>query len=409
MNFVVLAIPFFLFLIGIELFVNWIRKQDTYAFNDTLNSLNLGMMSQVTGLVKKTIQFSFYVVLFNHWSLFDLGTESMWIWVVGFIAYDFCYYWSHRMSHEINILWASHVVHHQSEEYNLSTALRQTSGGFFTFIFYIPLALIGFDPIIILTVGSLNLVYQFWVHTKHINKMPAWYEAVFITPSNHRVHHAQNPIYIDKNHGGVFVIWDRIFGTYHPELDEEPVIFGVTKPLASWNPIWANLEVYWGLFIDALRTKSWKDKLTIWFKPTGWRPADVAEKYPHPTFDPYKQVKFDTPLNIFQKLYLLSQHITLIAIVLFVILNAVTFDNTSIYLSTAAILAFMLSMGSYQEQRRGATVFELAKIVIISLFSLDYLSSVTHITLGVSIWAGLSIALLVLGAKQTDNQLIQQQ
>ena len=225
MNFVAIAIPFFLLLVGLELLVNWWRKTNYYSTNDAINSLHLGVLSQLTGLAKKAVQFSVYAWIFPYISLFELNSQSVWVWIAGFVVYDFCYYLYHRCSHEINGLWASHVVHHQSEEYNLTTALRQTSGGIVNFVFYIPLAILGFEPIIFIAVGSLNLVYQFWVHTRHIDKMPAWFEFVFVTPSNHRVHHGQNPVYLDKNHGGVFILWDRLLGTYQKELDEEPVIY----------------------------------------------------------------------------------------------------------------------------------------------------------------------------------------
>mgnify|MGYP005989422999 CR=1 FL=1 len=401
MNYVALAIPFFLLLILIELLVNYYRKADTYAFNDAINSIHLGILSQITGLAKKTIQFSFYAIIFQYIALFELGTQSLWVWVFGFIAYDFCYYWNHRMSHEINVLWASHVVHHQSEEYNLSTALRQTSGGIFGFIFYLPLALIGIDPMIILTVGSLNLVYQFWVHTKHIHLMPTWFEAIFVTPSNHRVHHAQNPIYLDKNHGGVFILWDRVFKTYQAELPKEPVIFGVTKPLASWNPIWANIEVYWGLILDCFRTQSWADKVRIWFKPTGWRPSDVALKYPTPIFDPYKQKKFDTHLSPMQKLYILIQHVSLIAMGVFLINNAASYETFYTLSATIAGVFMLFSIGWYQAQKAGANIFEIVKLVFISLIIAQQTFFIANAMSAAIIWFALNITLLWLGRAPT--------
>ncbi len=162
---------------------------------------------------------------------------------MAFVVYDFCYYWLHRLGHERNILWAAHSVHHQSEEYNLSTALRQTSTGFLlSWIFYLPLAVLGVPLAVFITVAALNLLYQFWVHTRHIPKL-GWYEGFFVTPSNHRAHHAQNPLYMDRNYGGVFILWDRLFGTFQQEDDAEPPVFGVTRPLASWNPLWAEPAV----------------------------------------------------------------------------------------------------------------------------------------------------------------------
>ncbi len=364
MNFVAIAIPFFLLLVGLELLVNWWRKTNYYSTNDAINSLHLGVLSQLTGLAKKAVQFSVYAWIFPYISLFELNSQSVWVWIAGFVVYDFCYYLYHRCSHEINGLWASHVVHHQSEEYNLTTALRQTSGGIVNFVFYIPLAILGFEPIIFIAVGSLNLVYQFWVHTRHIDKMPAWFEFIFVTPSNHRVHHGQNPVYLDKNHGGVFILWDRLLGTYQKELDEEPVIYGVTVPLASWNPIWANFEVYWGLFQDSVRTKKWSDKFRVWYKKTGWRPDDVSEKYPGPKFDPYKQVKFDVANSLTTKTYILYQHIVTLCLSLVILYQAPKVDNSFNIVSMIVIGFGLFTLGKLQQNTKWSHLLETLKIAL---------------------------------------------
>jgi hypothetical protein len=213
------------------------------------------------------------------------------------------------MGHEISILWASHAVHHQSEDYNLSTALRQTSTGFlFTWIFYLPLFLLGMPFEVFVTVNALDLIYQFWVHTQLIDKM-GWVDRVLVTPSNHRVHHAQNEVYIDRNYGGILILWDRLFGTFQQELDDQPVIFGVRKPLANWNPFWANLQVYDYLWFDAVRTRRWRDKIGLWFRRTGWRPPDVAARYPKQNADLEQFQKFDPLLSIAGKRYLVWQFV----------------------------------------------------------------------------------------------------
>ena len=406
MNLIIYAIPGFFALMALELFLDWKTGKKTYQFNDAINSLNLGMMSQVTGIAYKTVQFSFYLLIFNYLAPVSLGTSSPWMWLFAFVAYDFCYYWFHRMSHEINVLWAAHLVHHQSEEYNLSTALRQTSGSFFGFIFYLPLALIGIEPLVLVTVGSLNLIYQFWVHTRHIKRMPAWYEAIFVTPSNHRVHHAQNPLYINKNHGGVFIVWDRLFGTFQPELDEEAVIFGVTKPLASWNPLWANAEMYWQLARDAWYTRRWQDKLGIWFKPTGWRPADVRKRFPSKAKDPYQQVKFDVLLSSRQKLYVFWQHLCLIGIVLYFILQSASFSNAAILAGAALILGCLYSLGCYQEQRRYAIVLEVVKnLLLCTLFISVFASQAIVYSL---LWCGISLLLLWWATVPVRQALVKQ-
>jgi sterol desaturase/sphingolipid hydroxylase (fatty acid hydroxylase superfamily) len=190
MSIILYAVPLFFLLIFIEILLEKSKGTNYYRTNDSINSLTAGVLSRMTGVVKQLFPLTVYVVVFEQLALFQI-TSSGWMWVAAFVLYDFCYYWKHRFGHEMNILWAAHVVHHSSEEYNLTTALRQFSSSFFSWIFYLPMAVLGFDPITLITVGSLNLIYQFWVHTQHIPKL-GWYEWVFVTPSNHRVHHAQN-------------------------------------------------------------------------------------------------------------------------------------------------------------------------------------------------------------------------
>ena len=407
MSLIIYAIPLFFALILLELWLDWRKQKLTYRFNDALNSLNLGMMSQITAVALKTIQISFYVLIYQNISPIQLGLDSMWVWAFAFIAYDFSYYWFHRMSHEINVLWAGHVVHHQSEEYNLTTALRQTSGGFFGFMFYFPTALIGIDPYMLVTVGSLNLIYQFWVHTRHINRMPAWYEAIFVTPSHHRVHHAQNPLYMNKNHGGVFILWDKWFGTFQAELDNEPVIFGITKPLASWNPIWANIDTYWALAKDSWRTERWQDKIAVWFKKTGWRPKDVRKKFPNKVFNPYQQVKFDSPLSQWQKIYAFSQHLTLIAVVLYYLLMAPSFDNTTIIIGCFFLLSMLFCQGYYQQQRSQHVLIELTKNVLL-LVGLSFLIPQNVLIMITALWLPITTFLLLAGARNRTEDMLHQ-
>jgi len=302
MNLILLAVPFFFLLIAAELLADRVRGFSSYRLADALNSLSAGVLSQASGLLSKAIAVLGYAFAYEHLHLLALP-DAPWVWVLAFVFYDFCYYWNHRIGHERNIFWAAHVVHHQSEDYNLSTALRQTSTGFLlSWIFYLPMAVAGVPPLVFVTVAALNLLYQFWVHTRHVAKL-GWYEWFFVTPSNHRVHHAQNPVYMDRNYGGVFILWDRLFGTFQEELDEHPVVFGVTHPLRSWNPLWANLQFYVQLWRDAVRAGSWWDRLRIWFMPTGWRPADVAARWPVDKPDLASFRKFDIALGRGQKLY----------------------------------------------------------------------------------------------------------
>lgn len=303
MNYILYAVPVFLLLIVLELLADRWRGVSNYRLADAINSLSAGVLSTTSGMLTKAVGLFSYTLAWQQLALFELSAESLGIWLLAFVLYDFCYYWNHRLGHERNVLWAAHSVHHQSEDYNLSTALRQSSSGFLLgWIFYLPMALLGVPPLVFLSVAALNLLYQFWVHTRHIPKL-GWFEWVFISPSNHRVHHAQNAVYMDRNYGGVFIVWDRLFGTFQAELDAEPAIFGVTTPLASWNPLWANLQFYVALWHDAVRAESWWDKLRIWFMRTGWRPADVAAKYPQGKADLSQFSKFEVPLSLAQKLY----------------------------------------------------------------------------------------------------------
>ena len=236
-------------------------------------------ISRLRNLVFLGLGFWFYEWASDGWHLFELPDSGWGIWLFALVAYDFSYYWFHRISHEVNLFWAAHVVHHSSEDYNLGTALRQSGSGLFGFIFYLPWLVVGIPADIFFAAGAINLVYQFWVHTEHVRRIGPL-EWVLITPSNHRVHHAQNEIYIDRNYGGILCIWDRIFGSFQDELPEEPCIFGIRKPLHSHNPIWANFHVYWSTLQDSWRTRRWSDKLRVWLKGPGWRPEDVARDFP---------------------------------------------------------------------------------------------------------------------------------
>jgi sterol desaturase/sphingolipid hydroxylase (fatty acid hydroxylase superfamily) len=294
---IVLATPVFLGLIAIEFIVGWARGSNTYRLNDALNSIGLGMLSQVSGVFTKLMTLGLYTIVWQHASLWQLPAGALWVWVAGLLLYDFCYYWLHRFGHESAVLWAAHVVHHQSEDYNLSTALRQTSSGWlFGWLFYLPMAVLGFPPLVFAVVGLIDLLYQYWVHTQQIGRL-GWFDRWFCAPSNHRVHHAVNDRYLDKNYGGILIVWDRLFGTFEEERDDEPCVYGTRGPLRSWNPVWANLQVYWELAKDSWRAERWPDKLRVWLKPPGWRPADVAARWPKPAFDINRVQRFDPPMS----------------------------------------------------------------------------------------------------------------
>ena len=249
----------------------------------------MGVVSQTKGVLRLGISGLVFGYLVELLGVRQLPADSVLLWVVTFVVYDCLYYWKHRYGHQWRIMWASHSAHHQSEEYNLSTALRQTGTDYIGFVFYLPLYLAGVPVEVIISVGSLNLIYQFWVHTEHVRRI-GFLEWILVTPSNHRVHHARNPEYIDKNYGGFFIIWDRLFGTFKDEQIEQPCVYGVTNQLGSFNPLWANFHVWYDTFAISLKTKKWSDKVKVWFKGPGWYPEDSipskSAEWQYPSFDP---------------------------------------------------------------------------------------------------------------------------
>ncbi|MEK8081523.1 sterol desaturase family protein [Pseudomonas sp. XK-1] len=364
MNYILYAVPFFFALIALELLVDRWRGVSNYRLADAINSLSAGVLSTTAGLLTRAVGLVIYTLAWQQLALFELSAEALWVWLLAFVFYDFCYYWNHRLGHERNVLWAAHSVHHQSEDYNLSTALRQTSTGFiFGWIFYLPMALAGVPPLVFLTVAALNLLYQFWVHTRHIPKL-GWFEWLFVSPSNHRVHHAQNAVYMDRNYGGVFILWDRLFGTFQEELDAEPVIFGVTTPLASWNPLWANAQFYVALWRDARRAESWWDRLRIWFMPTGWRPADVAARYPQAKPDLSQFVKFEVPLGRAQQLYAVAQFSLYVLAGTGLLALAAELSAAALLLGLAWMAGGLYVIGTWLENRPTARRLELLRLAL---------------------------------------------
>jgi len=363
------ATPFFMLLIIIELMVDVYRKTGYFRINDSITSLALGIISRTHRFIVFGFAVGVYAWVAKTFAITQLPADSWPVWILSFVLYDFCYYWFHRFSHSVNFLWAGHVVHHQSEEYNLTTALRQTSTTIFAWVFYIPSFLIGIPAEVFFVSGALNLLYQFWVHTRHIGRL-GWYEKIFVTPSNHRVHHGQNEIYIDKNHGGVFILWDRMFGTFQDELDSEPVIYGVRRPLNSFNPIWANFHTWQSLIADAIHTKSLKDKFRIWFMPTGWRPADVEISHPNTKIKPEERIKYDPQQKRLVKYYGLLQYMAAVVIGVSFILSANDLSYQWKVIYWLLITAPLITTGMIYDNRRFARILEglrlLLSIIVLS-------------------------------------------
>jgi sterol desaturase/sphingolipid hydroxylase (fatty acid hydroxylase superfamily) len=289
------ATPVFFLLIALELLVARTRGMaGTYRLNDAVNSLSLGVMSQVVGLFVRVFNYGVYALVFEHVAL---GTwpGAWWAWALAIVFYDFCYYWNHRLGHESAVFWASHVVHHQSQRYNLSTALRQTSSGaFLGWIFYLPMAVAGVPPAMFAVAAIVDLLYQYWIHTEVVGKL-GWFDRWFASPSNHRVHHAVNDRYIDRNYGGIFMAWDHLFGTFVDE--SERCVYGTRTPLNSWDPLWANLEVYADLARKSMQCEHWSDRVRVWLKPPGWQPAAADGAAWHkPHFDLSQVHTYDPPM-----------------------------------------------------------------------------------------------------------------
>ncbi len=365
MDLVPFAIPFFLLAIAVELGYGIFKGRNTYRINDSVGSLFMGTLRTASKLVIIGLGGAVYAAIEQQYSLWRLDMNAWMTWVFAFVAYDFCYYWNHRFGHERQIFWASHVAHHQSEEYNLTTALRQTSTGFLlSWIFYVPLFLAGVPAVVFVTVASANLIYQFWVHTEHVPKL-GWFEQIFVSPSNHRVHHAQNDIYVDRNYGGVFILWDRWFGSFQEEREEEPCIYGIRDPLHTFSPLWANLHIYAGMLQDIWHAKRWRDKLWVPLARTGWRPADVAERFPREKTDLEHFEKFDPRSNALVNGYALMQLLVVVA----ALVGLLATPDLS-YLANAIVVGMMLltmvCTGHWLDGER-AVMFEVLRLLALAV------------------------------------------
>ncbi len=290
-----IAVPFFLLLIVIEALAARRMGMKINRGADAISSLSSGITNVVKDILGLSLVIISYSWLVKHVAIFEIKTTWV-VFVVAFIAKDFAGYWIHRLEHEINFLWNRHVIHHSSEEFNLSCALRQSASSALSFvaIFMLPAALVGVPGEVIAVVAPIHLFAQFWYHTRLINKM-GFLETFLVTPSHHRVHHGMNKEYMDKNYGQILIIWDKMFGTFQPELASAPPVYGVSRPARTWNPLLINFKHFWLLLQDAWHTRSWVDKLRLWFMPTGWRPADVAAERPVPSVqNVYEYEKYDS-------------------------------------------------------------------------------------------------------------------
>lgn len=357
MSLIVYAIPLFLGLMLLEMAVARAIQAPVYRFHDAVTSIHIGFVSELFRSATKLVSVVVYATLVQQVASFEWNTRQPAVWIVAFFMYDFFYYWAHRCGHEINLMWASHVVHHSSEDFNLSTALRQSwTNQVFYWIFYLPMAMVGIPVEVFVVTALASAVYQFWVHTRLIDRL-GWMERIFVTPSNHRVHHGRNAYCIDRNYGGTLIIWDRLFKTYAAERRDEPVVFGTLVPIRSWSPVWANVKNYLGIAQQAMRLSGWRQRLQLVFAPPGSVPL------PGTSPEPLDGVAFETPTTRLQKLYAVFAVVGLLVGVLDLLLASPALAMPlRLGLTLAAALA-TVPLAWVFEGRKGAVPLEAARCI----------------------------------------------
>ena len=361
-NALLYAIPGFVVLILIEAVIAWWRGMDVQNSMDTISSLSSGLTNTLVAMLGWSVVIVSYDFMVTHFAVFTIKSTAL-LFVLAFVGHDFAQYWSHRFSHEINVFWNRHIVHHSSEEFNLSCALRQEISAIFGIFFFlhIPMAILGLPTVIVATVAAIHLFAQFWYHTRLINKM-GFLEHLIVTPSHHRVHHAINDEYLDKNFAPIFIIWDKIFGTFQAELDDVPPVYGVKKPVNTWNPILINWMHFWALVKDAFRTRKLWDKVRIWFMPTGWRPADVRKKYPiEITTNPYTRPKYQPETSTALKAWSWAQLVIANLMVYHLIAVIASFGVIDVVLYVTFLMVMVFAYTTLMDRHRLAIPAELVK------------------------------------------------
>ena len=351
---IVLAMPVFLALIAAEIVTGRVRGRDTYRWPDAMASVGLGMLSQLVALATRFFGIGLYAIAYEQLALRRLPADAWEVWLAALLGYDLLYYAYHRFGHRVAVGWAAHAVHHQSEDYNLSTALRQTGTGFLLgWIFYLPLALLGVPPLVFGSVALIDLLYQFWVHTQQVGRL-GWFDRWFCSPSNHRAHHAVNERYLDRNYGGILIVWDRLFGTFVEEDAAEPCVYGTRSPLGSWNPVAANLQVYRELLATSRRTTRWRDKLRVWLAPPGWQPADEAVRQPKPVFELARVTRFDPPQQPLRLAAAAVLFVAALALTSMLLWNAHRWPLLPALATALAVVALLLAVARLTSAARAA-------------------------------------------------------
>lgn len=360
-----IAMPAFLVLVLFEKWWGWRKGFDTARNMDMISSLSSGITNVTKSVLEITIAIGIYPFMLQYMALTHIENTVL-VYILTFIIIDFNGYWVHRWSHEVNLFWNLHVIHHSSEDYNLACALRQSISAFFNMftVLLLPAALLGIPEQVIATVAPLQLFAQFWYHTRHIGKM-GFLEKIIVTPSHHRVHHAVNPEYMDKNLSQIFIIWDKIFGTFQEELKEVPPVYGISRPAKTWNPIRINFQHLWLMIRDAWRTNNWLDKFTLWFRRTGYRPADVAAKYPvYKIEDVYHFEKYDTKTSPSFTSWAWIQLVILLLSISYLFGNIAyinNIDSTYIYWYGAFVFLTVYALTELMDRNPNAMIWEIVR------------------------------------------------
>lgn len=378
MDLIAASIPFFFGLIGLELLVARARKRPLYRLSDSISDLSCGILSQLAGIFLVLLTVAAYGWVSRHASVQQFLPIPSWphnplAWGLVFLLDDFAYYWMHRASHVVAVLWAGHVVHHSSEEFNLTVALRQSSlHGLFTWLFYLPIAVLGVPVEMWLVCHAINLIYQFWIHTRAIDRLGPL-EWVLNTPSHHRVHHGVNPEYQDKNFAGTLIIWDRLFGTFEPERAEP--VYGITKPLGTWNPVRANLHVFQDIGHHFRAATSWPERWKSVFAHPGWRPPSVGQPIEPSPVSTESFHKYEPRVSAELKAYGFIQFLITLGASLALLRWANTLPLAQLLAGGFYITVSLGNIGGLLEARSWAGVSEVMRLLVLGGVTLGLLAT----------------------------------
>jgi sterol desaturase/sphingolipid hydroxylase (fatty acid hydroxylase superfamily) len=370
-NYVTLAVPIFIVSMLLEMLVSHLRKDKLYRLNDSISNLSNGLGQQAIGVISKVVQLYCYTWIYNQTSFFQFNVSNGWHWALALLMADLSYYLFHRASHRTNILVGSHVVHHQSEEYNLSVAMRQSwLTRFYSWLFYLPLAVAGVPTPMFVGVMAAVIIYQFWVHTQYIGKLGP-NEKVFVTPSHHRVHHGRNPEYVDKNFGAIFIVWDKMFGSFAEE--KAPVVYGIVNPSNTWNPLWANFRYYKKVWSEAKMASHPLDKVKVWFAKPEWRPRNLTPYGDVSPITPKELVKYNKKREGFPIVGILVQFIFTLILFGFTLANKKVMPLEMQAVMSGLIVWSLTNIGGIQEKKSWLTTSQILFCITFLFITFRYI------------------------------------